>query len=145
MASGPVFYFDRSLGTAFPEALRMLNLPNIIHHHSPPEVAGVRGRGRNRSLFADDAPDDEWLSFVGQRRWIAFSQDYKMHLEAAPLAAIKQHGVKVFYLWGADAPKWQKMRSFAAAFDRIVDEAQATSGPFVRRVTKGGHLEVVAI
>jgi hypothetical protein len=120
-------------------------LPNVIHHHSPPEAAGIQGRGRNRSLFAPEAPDDEWLSFVGHRGWIAFSQDYRMHLEPAPLAAIKQHNAKVFYLWGADAPKWQKMRSFAAAFDRILDEANATDGPFVRRVGKSGAVEAVTI
>jgi hypothetical protein len=125
--------------------LRVLRVPNIIHHHSPPEAAGVRRKKGQTSLFDDDTPDDEWLSFTAQRGWIAFSQDYKMHLEPAPLAAINQHSARVFYLWGADAPRWQKMRSFAAAFDRIIEEAAKTSGPFVRRVTRTGHLEVVSI
>lgn len=68
-----------------------------------------------------------------------------MHREPAPLAAIRQHNVKVFYLWGAQATKWQKMQAFAAGFDRIMAEAAATKGPFVRRVTRTGHIEVVQI
>ena len=74
---------------------------------------------------------------------IAFSQDYNMHREPAPLAAIRQHKAKVFYLWGAQASRWEKMRSFAAGYERILEEAASTHGPFVRRVTRQGKIEVV--
>lgn len=96
-------------------------------------------------MFVDDAPDDEWLAFVSQRGWIAFSQDYKMHLEPAPLAAMKQHNARVFYLWGSQASRWEKMRSFARGFDNILQEAATTAGPFVRRVDRLGRLEPVEI
>lgn len=146
MSPGPILYFDRSLGKALPEALRRLQLVNVIHHHSPPEILGLKRKsGAKASLFADNAPDDEWLDFAGRRGWISFSQDYNMHREPAPLAAIKQHNAKVFYLWGASANRWAKMRSFAAAYDRILEEATSTPGPFVRRVTMAGRLEVVEI
>lgn len=145
MSPSPVLYFDRSLGKALPEALRLLQVPNVIHHHSPPALVGLKHRRGHNGLFADNAPDDEWLSFVGARGWIAFSQDYSMHREPAPLAAIRQHNTKVFYLWGSEANRWAKMRAFAEAFDRIIVEAAAHNGPFVRRVTKAGKLEVVPI
>jgi PIN like domain len=145
MQPHPTLYFDRSLGKALPEALRLLQVPNVLHHHSPPEAAGITRRTGSLSLFADNAPDDEWLEFAGRRGWIAFSQDYKMHRESAPLAAIRQHNTMVFYLWGSQASRWDKMRVFAAAYDRIIAEAANTSGPFVRRVTMAGKLEVVPI
>lgn len=145
MLTGPTLYFDRSLGKALPEALRLLQVPNVIHHHSPPEAAGLKRRRGHNGMFADNAPDDEWLSFVGQRGWIGFSQDYSMHREAAPLAAIRQNNTKVFYLWGAEANRWAKMRAFAEAFDRIIAEAVATKRPFVRRITKAGKVEVIQI
>lgn len=145
MLASPTLYFDRSLGKALPEALRLLQVPNVIHHHSAPEIAGLHRRRGHNGLFVDNAPDDEWLSFAGQRGWIAFSQDYSMHREAAPLAAIRQNNTKVFYLWGAEASRWAKMRSFADAFDRIIAEAAAANGPFVRRISKAGKVEVVPI
>jgi hypothetical protein len=145
MTEAPFLYFDRSLGKCLPEALRQLRLPNVIHHHSPPECVGAKRVPGQSGLFAENAPDDEWLAFVSKRGWIAFSQDYSMHLEAAPLAAIKQHDARVFYLWGSQASRWDKMRCFARAYDSILNEAAATSGPFVRRVTRLGRLETVTI
>src|SRR5664280_1051461 len=116
MSGAPFLYFDRSLGKCLPEALRILRLPNVIHHHSPPECVGVDRVTGQSGLFAQDAPDDEWLEFVSRRRWIAFSQDYSMHLEPAPLAAIKQHDARLFYLWGSQAKRWEKMRSFCLLY-----------------------------
>lgn len=146
MKQGPVLYFDRSLGSSLPLALRVLKVSNVIHHHDDCSVAGLkRGAGEPRTLFTDQTKDDEWLAFAAQRHWIAFSQDYSMHLEAAPLAAIKQHQAKVFYLWGANEPRWQKMRGFTMAYERMLAVAATTPGPFVRRVNRHGHIETVTI
>ena len=143
MSTDLTLYFDRSLGKALPEALRLLKVPNVIHHHTPPEIIGLRRRASHNGIFPEDAPDDDWLSFVGKRGWTAFSQDYKMHREPAPLAAIRQHNVKVFYLWGAESSRWEKMRVFARAYDKIIEVSNSQPGPFVKRITKTGMLEDV--
>lgn len=49
-------YFDRSLGKALPEALRLLRVQNVIHHHTPPEIVGLRRRANHEGIFAEDAP-----------------------------------------------------------------------------------------
>jgi len=145
MSSEPFLYFDRSLGKALPDALRLLKVPNVVHHHTPPEIVGLKRKRGHNGLFADDAPDDVWLSFVGSKGWIAFSQDYSMHREPAPLEAIRQNNVKVFYLAGAQLSRWDKMRIFAKSYDLIIAEAAKLNGPFVRRVTRHGKLEEVKI
>ena len=144
MAGAPFLYFDRSLGKALPEALRILRVPNVVHHHTPPGLIGLPKKRGQSGLFAKGAPDDEWLSFVSARNWVSFSQDYKMHLEEAPLDAIKQHKARVFYLWGSDVTRWEKMRGFARAYGAII-EASSQPGPFVWRVTQAGKLQSIAI
>jgi|GEM_PF-700033 len=145
MKSALTLYFDRSLGSAFPRALQILRVQNVIHQHMSAKEAGIDDIGRRGSIFQDNATDDEWLSFVGKRGWVAFTQDYKMHLEPAPLAAIREHGVKVFYLWGSDATRWEKMRVFAKAYDRIIETACSKDGPFVFRVLKDGTLKDILL
>ena len=95
--------------------------------------------------FNQDEQDDVWLSQVGQREWFVVGQDYKFHERPAELHALKTHNVGAFYLWGADAPKWETMRVFARAYDKIIDATLKTSRPFVYRVHKHGGLYEVAL
>jgi hypothetical protein len=141
----PVLYFDRCVGTAIPEALRLLGMKNVYHHHIHRAKAGLRPEAGQVSLFHHDTPDDEWMAFVGAKGWVVLSQDYSFHLEPAVLSVIKQHGAKVFYLWGADRPKWDAMRVFARQFDRIVKISGTTAGPFIYRVKARGAFENVPL
>lgn len=84
------------------------------------------------------APDDEWLPVVGKRGWTVVGHDCNYHENAPELAAVKQYKVGAFYLWGAEAPRWETMRVFAKVFDHIVDLAAKTPRPFVFRVHKHG-------
>ena len=125
------FFFDRSLGVVIPKALKRLKPPVGVEYH--------------QEHFAQDARDDVWLPSVGARGWVVVSQDYRYHLRQTELAAIKQHGMGCFYLWGSDAGKWETMRVFAKAYDRIVDAATLATRPFVFRILKPGSLKQIQI
>lgn len=125
----PTLFFDRSTGKAIPTALRRLGLPVEFH--------GLH--------FERDAPDDEWLQRVGAWGWVVVGQDYHYHERPAELAALKQYSVAVFYLWGANATKWETMRVFARAYDRILAAAATTSRPFVYRISKNGRLRALRL
>ena len=142
MSLVPTLYFDRCIGKTLPEALLALGVRNVAYQHMQAKKIGIAKRG---SIFQQGVHDDEWLSFVGQRGWVAFTQDYKMHLEPAPLAAIREHRVKVFYLFGSEATRWEKMRVFAKAYDRIIEMARSRNGPFVCRVLKSGKLQDIPL
>ena len=140
-------YFDRNIGTRLPEALRLLGLRNVFHHHSPRSQLGLQTVAGRMKLFIDDEPDDSWLKFVGGKGWIVLTQDRKFHASGYEneLSAIKQFSVGCFYLWGAEATTWEKMRSFSRAFDNIMGAAKGTSRPFIFDVSKSGKLQQIAI
>ncbi len=121
-----IFFFDRNIGTAIPSALRLLELPVQIEAH--------------QDHFDQDERDDVWLSAVGSQGWIVIAQDYKFHEIEAELEALKQHNVGCFYVWGSEASKWETMRTFARAYDRIVREAQRAIRPFAFKVQRHGGL-----
>ena len=45
-----------------------------------------------------------------------------------------------FYLWGAQAPKWEIARCFARAYDRIIEAANNTPRPYIYWVSRTGKL-----
>lgn len=94
--------------------------------------------------FSQDMEDDEWLKIVGAKKWIVFSHDKKWHGEFPAIAAIKEHKIGCFYLWGASLPTWDKYRCLAIAYRRIQDRL-ATPRPFIYRVTHNYRVDPVRI
>lgn len=125
-------YFDRCFGKRFPQALKTLGLPVEFQHDKKPH-------------FKENTPDDVWLAEVGKRNWIVFSHDQKFHLLPSELSAIKQHKVGCFYLWGANSGPWDKAKSFARAYEKILKAALESKKPFIYKVTKSGVLQKVRI
>ncbi len=89
-------------------------------------------------IYLPEGGDDKWLSQVGDWRWIVISQDYHFHDRENERYALKQHGVGCFYLWGAEATKWETMRCFARAYDKVIQAAETTPRPFIFWVSKTG-------
>lgn len=73
------------------------------------------------------------------------AQDYKFHEIEAELEALKQHNVGCFYVWGAEASKWETMRTFARGYDNIVREAERALRPFAFRVQRHGGLTEIPV
>lgn len=127
-----------------PEALRRLGMTNVYHHHIECVKCNIATTPDRVKLFDHNTADDRWMHEVGALGWVVISQDYKWHREPVVLEAIKQHSVRVFYLWGAGASKWATMRVFARAYDKIVQRA-AGPGPFICRVSESGKLTDVPL
>lgn len=112
------FFFDRQIGVRLPKALQTLRPPVRIRYH---QEAG----------FADDAPDDVWLTEVGKKQWIVIGQDRKYHQLQQQLAAIKAHSVRCFYLHCASQTRWQTLCNFIGAHKRMMDIAENEPAPFI--------------
>ena len=56
------------------------------------------------------------------------------------IAAIKEHKIGCFYLWGASVPTWDKYICLAIAYRRIKDRLR-TPKPFIYRVTYNYRVE----
>jgi len=138
-------FFDRNVGKTIPEALRDLGLTNVYHPHIDPKKCGEPRREGIKGLFAHDEGDDVILRFCGSRNWIVCSQDHKYHLLENEREAIKQANVGVFYIWGANAKKWETFRVLAQVYDKLIEKAQMTPRPFIYKIASNGRFSVVAI
>lgn len=89
--------------------------------------------------FKHDMPDDEWLAIIGRKGWIVISHDGKWHREEAPLAAIKQHKIPCFYLWGAQIPIWEKISLLSKVYPKIRKTVASEKKPFIYRFNQHGR------
>ena len=130
-------FWDKNTPKTIPEVLLKLNLPIGIEYylkHFP------------RSDFEPEDGDDKWFSQIAAWGWTTIiSQDYNFHTKENEKFALRQHNLGCFYLWGAEAPKWQIFQCFARAYDKIVKAAETTPRPFIYRVTRMGNLRPVVI
>ena len=126
-----VLFFDRDVGTSLPQALHTLKLPSQVEYH--------------QNHFPTDSQDDEWMADVGSRGWIVIGHDSQHHRKPAELSAIQQYGIGCFYLWGRHAQRWEKMRCFLNAYQKMLEAINTTPKPFVYRITQVGRLEAVII
>lgn len=124
-----ILFFDRDTGTSLPKALRILKVPVCYHQEH----------------FAKNEPDDRWMPVVGHNQWILIGHDSQHHLKPNELYAVKQYNLGCFYLWGGNASRWEKMRCFARAFDRIMTAINITKRPFIYRVDSRGILKSVEL
>ena len=129
--NSPVLFFDRDVGTAFPRALEVLRMPTPVEYL--------------QNHFLTDAQDDEWMPVVGSRGWILIGHDSMHHRRSPERSAIQEYEMGCFYLWGAQARRWEKMRCFLNAYERILEAIDTTPKPFIYRITRAGRLEFVTI
>jgi len=92
-----------------------------------------------------ETPDDEWLAKVGAEGWTVFSHDRKFHTILPECSAIKQYKIGCFYLWGANAPVWDKMRCFMGACNGILDRANVAQRPFIYDVMGNCQIKQITI
>jgi uncharacterized LabA/DUF88 family protein len=85
--------------------------------------------------YALDEDDDRWLADVSLKKWIVISHDKRFHTDSLAIAAVKQHGGRVFYLDGGSSVKWDKLRRFCASYRRMHDIIEKQKAPFIYRVT----------
>ena len=126
-----VLFFDRDVGTALPRALNVLRLPTRVEYL--------------QNHFPIDAQDDEWMPIIGSRGWVLIGHDRMHHRRSPERSAIQEYGMGCFYLWGAQARRWEKMRCFLNAYERILEAIETTPKPFIYRINRASRLESVSI
>ena len=127
----PVLFFDRDVGTALPQALGLLQLPTRVEYH--------------QDHFVGNARDDYWMPIVGSQGWTLIGHDSRHHHREAERSAIRHYSMACFYLWGTQAARWQKMRCFLRAYERIIEAVDSTPKPFIYRISEEGRLTAVPI
>ena len=126
-----IFFWDKNTPRSIPENLTRLKPPVQFEHYMAHYPLSDQYK---------EGGDDPWLATVGQQGWFVISQDYHYHERENERYAIKEYSIGCFYLWGATAPRWEIMRCFIRAFDRMVDTATNTPRPFIFWVDQRGRL-----
>ena len=144
-----IFYFDVNVGKRLPEAfflLRPKKVTNVYHHNTSRKLLGLPV-GKHKSLFRDGEFDDVWLSYVGAKNWIVFTQDEKFHKAGYEneLSAIKQFNIGCFYMWGACALPCEKAHVLFKAKNDVIKAIETTPRPFIYKITKQGKLVAIKI
>ncbi len=112
-----VFFTDRDLGLQFPTILT---------------AAGLQVR-RHADLFPHDCPDEEWLSDVAKRGWIALTHDARIRYKPNELAAVIQNGLALLVVVGkASYPVLA--RSFVATLNPVLTFPATHPPPVIGKV-----------
>lgn len=126
------FYFDRTFGKRLPQALHSMNPPVNIRWH-------------NSESFRPNMPDDEWLGIVGPKRWVVLTQDRHFHTVPIEAAAIKQHGVRCFYLPCASQTRWVSLCSFIRRYEKLIHMATDNAAPFIFELKSTGRFKKIKL
>jgi hypothetical protein len=120
-------------------------LPYVIRRAQPPFDVQYHHDPKCKFKFKPETPDDEWLAKVGAEGWIVLSHDRKWHDESPCIAAIKQHQIGCFYLWGANVNTWLKMSLFMRSCGKMINAIHNAPRPFIYHVGISSALRRVEI
>lgn len=120
-----VFFTDRDLGRAIPDALRN---------------AGVRVE-RLEDHFSADAPDTEWFPFVGQQGWLVLTHNKKQGRIKLERDAAMRAGLALFFLIG-HLPHDQLATNAVRTISKIIQFRRRNQPPFIAKVYRPAKKEI---
>ena len=124
-----VFFIDRSLGSiVVPEALRHAGVHVEIH----------------ASHFADNTPDTDWLSHVGQQGWVVLMKDKHIRSRPHERQALIYAGVRAFVLVAGNISGHEMGQSFVNALPAMYDLLTQRATPFIAQITRQGRISTIS-
>lgn len=128
------FFTDRDLGKLVPRILRENGLAVERYFDHFPESVKV--------------PDNEWLAFVAERRWVALSHDDNIRRDREAVRTIMESKGRLFILRGAVTSR-ELASIFLDAIDSVLDlveenHHQAFIANIRRSVHQGGLVRSAA-
>lgn len=105
-------------------------------------VAGLRAFGENvihlKDRFPENAPDADWLEYIGKRQIILVTRDERIRWNPAEVAAVRRYKVGAFVLGGKGLSKCRLIQQVIRNWPRIKDYATKSKRPFIYRVPPRG-------
>jgi predicted nuclease of predicted toxin-antitoxin system len=93
--------------------------------------------------FQQDATDEEWLTEVGQRKWVVLTKDDKIRYHARELSALVSHGVRAFILTARGVNADEMGSIVLGARPKIEKFMAKHPGPFMVAISRSGALGVL--
>lgn len=125
------FFVDRGLGRGdVPSALRgAIEQGEGVHLHD--------------DHFAQSTADVEWLTAVGERRWVVLSKDAEIRRNPLELDALLRAGVAAFLLSSGNLRGEDQGRALATALPRIRRALRRSRVPIIATVGADGIVSVL--
>ena len=125
-----VFYLDRNLGNhVVASALREAGEQVEIHDdHLQP-----------------DAPDEDWISLIGQKGWIAITKDRNVRYRVGEFEAIKDNHTKVIVVRAKNATGSEIAEVLVKYRERIKKYATRNPPPFIAGIDRWGAIRSYSI
>jgi|SRR2546422_1054582 len=90
--------------------------------------------------FAPEAPDETWLTVVGQRGWVVVTKDKAIRYRGAELAALRAARVGAFVLTATGLTGPQNGAVLARAMRKMVRFVQGNRRPFIAVLNASGKI-----
>ena len=124
----PEWFLDYQLGRRIvADALRAHG--QIVHIH--------------RDHFAPDAPDEEWLTGVGQHGWIVLTKDRMIQRRPVEREALIRANIRAFVLVAKATNGQENASIFVSALAAMTRYAEQHPPPFIVKVYRDGRLTPV--
>jgi hypothetical protein len=94
-------------------------------------------------VFAQDTPDEEWLTRAGQEGWVVLTKDKLIRKRPIERHALVAAHVRAFVFTGGNMSGVEMAESIVAAIPRILKIIATTEPPFIARITGSGAVLVI--
>ena len=122
------FFTDRNLGRQFPGILA---------------AAGIRVH-RHDDHFPQDCSDEEWLTEIGKRGWVAITRDQRIRYKPNELQSVIDARATLLILVGK-APFPVLAANFVNSIDRIAEFLDQHQPPLIAKVKRPSSKEIARI
>ncbi len=122
------FFTDRNLGRQFPRILAAAGIK--VHRHD--------------DHFLQDCWDEEWLTEIGKRGWVAITRDQRIRYKPNELRAVIDARATLLILVGK-APFPALAANFVNSIDKIVEFLDQHQPPLIAKVYRPSTEEVARI
>jgi predicted nuclease of predicted toxin-antitoxin system len=123
-----VFFVDRSLGRkTVAETLRAAGARAEVHDDHLPQ----------------DAKDETWLKFVGQRNWVVLTHDDRIRYRYAEQSALLEAKVRTFVLAAKGLRAEDNAVILVKALPKILRTLRHHAGPFIARIGRGSEVTLL--
>jgi hypothetical protein len=120
------FFADRNLGRRFPATLMAAGI--TVHRHD--------------DHFLQDCPDQEWLTAVGERRWVALTCDHRIRYKPNELQAVISARATLLVLSGK-APLAELAANFVNSVAKVHAFLDMHEPPLIAKVYRPGAAELL--
>lgn len=125
------FFFDNNLSEKLAQAMHLLDAENVVEHL--------------RERFQQDAKDEDWLQYVGERELILVTRDQKITKRTAELLAYRRYDVGAFILTGKKLGRWQQIKQLICAWEEMGALAAGTCRPYAYQVPPKGKIKPIGL